>query len=89
MLADMKGVSDDKLASLMVHAVALQPYGYWLREDRNEFITPIIRRLSVSQDHRREQITELSNAPQSAPSTPQPSLGIDIDGCVESPFFLC
>jgi hypothetical protein len=42
----------------------------------------------VSQDHRREQITQLSNAPQSAPSTPQPSIAIDLDGCVdESPLF--
>jgi hypothetical protein len=46
------------------------------------------RRLTVSQDHRREQITELSDAAQSAPSTPQPSIGIDLDGCVdESPLF--
>jgi hypothetical protein len=44
--------------------------------------------LTVSQDHRREQIIPLSSAPQSAPASPQPSLGIDIDGCVdEAPLF--
>ena len=42
----------------------------------------------MSQDHRREQITQLSNALQGAPASPQPSLGIDIDGCVdEAPLF--
>ena len=42
----------------------------------------------MSQDHRREQITQLSNAPQGATASPQPSLGIDIDGCVdEAPLF--
>lgn len=42
----------------------------------------------MSQGHRREQITQLSNPPQGAAASPQPSLGIDIDGCVdEAPLF--
>ena len=42
----------------------------------------------MRRDQTGKQITELSDAAQSAPSTPQPSIGIDLDGCVdESPLF--
>lgn len=42
----------------------------------------------MPQAQRKEQIAQLSGAPLDAPSSPQPSLGIDIDGCVdEAPLF--
>ncbi len=42
----------------------------------------------MRRDQTGKQITELNDAAQSAPSSPQPSLGIDIDGCVdEAPLF--
>lgn len=37
----------------------------------------------MRRDQTGKQITELNDAAQSAPSSPQPSLGIDIDGCVD------
>lgn len=42
----------------------------------------------MTQDQKEANITQLRNAPQGVASTAQPSLGIDIDGCVdEAPLF--
>lgn len=42
----------------------------------------------MRRDQTGKQITELNDAAQGAPSSPLPSLGIDIDGCVdEAPLF--